>query len=51
MALSLNAPTGSSLRPTNANGAPNPADRYALWFFAGTLVLALVAVAWAMLGL
>ncbi|MEP0548839.1 MAG: hypothetical protein ABJF88_18035 [Rhodothermales bacterium] len=51
MALSLNAPTGSTPRPTNTNGAPNPADRYALWFFAGTLVVALVAAAWSILGL
>lgn len=51
MAISQHTPTESSLRSTNANDAPNPADRYALWFFAGTLVLALVAAAWSILGL
>ena len=51
MAISQNAPTQSTVPPTNANDAPSPSDRYALWFFAGTLVLAIAAVAWTMLGI
>ena len=51
MAISQHPSTESSLRSTNEDSAPNPADRYALWFFAGTLVLAIVAAAWSILGL
>ena len=57
MALTLPRPTGAVSSTSGSNPTPgpdstsNPADRYAFWFFAGTLVLAIVAMTWAMLGL